>query len=72
MRRLALLTVVLLLGGALPASAKMPPFDMEMEPRGDTIHIEVMISNDYALNVGGRPLSGRERCRPRGTACTRT
>lgn len=49
MRRLALLTTVVLLAMALPAAAKMPPFEMEVEPRGDTVHIEVTITGDKAL-----------------------
>lgn len=49
MRRLVLLTTVLLLAPALPASAKMPPFEMEVEPRGDTVHVEVTISGDESL-----------------------
>lgn len=46
MRQLLLLTTVLLLAAALPASAKMPPFEMTVEPRGDTVHVEVMIGLD--------------------------
>jgi len=49
MRRLLLLTTVLLLAAALPASAKMPPFEMEVEPRGDTVHVEVTIGRDDPL-----------------------
>lgn len=48
MRRLVLTTVILL-GIALPASAKMPPFDMEVETGGDTVHVEVTISGDESL-----------------------
>lgn len=49
MRRLFLLFTVVLFTTALPASAKMPPFEMEVEPRGDTVHVEVRISGDEAL-----------------------
>jgi len=45
MKRLVLATVVLLTT-ALPASAKMPPFEMAVEPRGDTLHVEVTIGRD--------------------------
>lgn len=48
MRRLGLLATALLLGTALPASAKMPPFEMEVEPRGGTLHVEVTTSGDEA------------------------
>lgn len=48
MRRLLLFTTALV-ATALPASAKMPPFEMEVEPRGDTVHVEVRISGDEAL-----------------------
>lgn len=48
-RRLALLTTIALLAMALPASAKMPPFEMEVEPRGNTAHVEVTISRDESL-----------------------
>lgn len=49
MRRLLLLTTVVLFTTALPASAKMPPFEMEVDPQGGTIHVEVRISGDEAL-----------------------
>ena len=49
MKRLLLLTTVLLLAAALPASAKMPPFEMTVEPRGDTIHVEVTIGHEDPL-----------------------
>ncbi|MGF1617954.1 MAG: hypothetical protein ACFCU2_09155 [Acidimicrobiia bacterium] len=51
MRRLLLLTMLLLLAAALPASAKMPPFEMTVEPRGDTIHVEVMVGRGDPLLV---------------------
>lgn len=51
MRRLLLLTTVLLFAAALPASAKMPPFEMTVEPRGDTVHVEVTIGRDDPLLV---------------------
>lgn len=49
MSRLLFLTTVVLFTTALPASAKMPPFEMEVDPRGDTVHVEVRISGDEAL-----------------------
>jgi hypothetical protein len=49
-RRLLLLTTVLLLA-ALPASAKMPPFEMTVEPGGDTIHVEVTIGRDDPVSA---------------------
>lgn len=49
MMRLALFTTILLLAIASQASAKMPPFEMEVEPRGDTVHVEVTISGDEPL-----------------------
>jgi hypothetical protein len=51
-RRLLLLTTVLLLGTALPASAKMLPFDMEVDTRGDIAHVEVTITGDPSLIDG--------------------
>lgn len=47
MSRLVLL--LLLLATALPASAKMPPFEMEVELQGDTVHVEVTITGDESL-----------------------
>ena len=52
MRRLVLLTTVLLLATTFPASAKMPPFDMEVERRGDTVHVWVTITGDQSLVDG--------------------
>lgn len=52
MRRLVLLTTVLLLGTAIPASAKMPPFDMEVDTRGDIVHVEVTIKGDPSMIDG--------------------
>lgn len=49
MRRLVLLTGVFLLSTSLPASANMPPFDMEVETRGDTVHVTVTIIGDESL-----------------------
>jgi hypothetical protein len=46
MRRLVLLTTLLLLATTLPALAKMPPFYMEVESRGATVHVEVTIRED--------------------------
>lgn len=46
MKRLALLTTILLLSTALPGSAKMPSFDMEVDSVGDTVQIEVTIKGD--------------------------
>lgn len=57
MRPLALLTTVLLLAPALPAVAKMPPFEMEVEPRGETVHIEVTITGDDTLIHDFDPLN---------------
>lgn len=53
MRRLLLLSTVLVLAAALPASAKMPPFEMTVESRGDTIHVEVRIGRDDPMLVEG-------------------
>lgn len=55
MRRLLLLFTVALVATALPASAKMPPFEMEVEPRGATVHVVVRISGDEALIDGFDP-----------------
>jgi hypothetical protein len=44
-----LVTSVLLLATALPASAKMPSFEMTVESQGDTIHVEVTIGNEDPL-----------------------
>lgn len=49
MRRLVLLTSILLLSTALPASAKMPPFDVEVDSVGDTVLVEVTIKGDKSL-----------------------
>lgn len=57
MRRLLLLNTVVLFTIALPASAKVPPFEMEVEPRGDTVHIEVTITGDEALIHDFDPLN---------------
>jgi hypothetical protein len=44
-----LVTTVLLVATALPASAKTPPFEMTVEPQGDTIRVEVTIGNGDPL-----------------------
>ena len=51
MKRLLLVTTVLLVAAALPASAKTPPFEMTVEPRGDTIHVEVTIGNEDPVSA---------------------
>lgn len=51
MKRLLLVTTVLLVAAALPASAKMSPFEMTVETRGDTIHVEVTIGRGDPLLV---------------------
>ena len=48
MRRFVLLATLPLVV-ALPAWAKMPPFDMEVETHGDTVHITVTINGDESL-----------------------
>ena len=57
MRRLLLFTAVVLFIIALPVSAKMPPFEMEVEPRGGTVHIEVTITADETLIHDFDPLN---------------
>lgn len=46
MKRLILLAAILLLSVALPASAKMPPFDLDVDSTGDTVRVEVTIQGD--------------------------
>jgi hypothetical protein len=41
----------LLLAVALPASAKMPPFEMTVEPGGDTIHVDVTLGRDDPVSA---------------------
>ena len=58
MRRLALLTAGFLLSASLPASAKMPPFDMEVETRGDEAVVAcqiVLVVSVWVAHLESRP-----------------
>ena len=57
MRRLLILVALLTLVGALPAGAKMPGFDVEVEVQGDTIRVEVRILDQEAIGLGFNPVS---------------
>jgi hypothetical protein len=52
MRRLLLLTAVFCLGPSLPTSAKLPPFEMEVETLGETVEVTVRIVADETLLHG--------------------
>ncbi|HKX75999.1 MAG TPA: hypothetical protein VJR05_11500 [Acidimicrobiia bacterium] len=49
MRRLVLFVAVFFLAISAPALAKMPPFDMEVEAEGETVHVTVRIVGDESL-----------------------
>ncbi len=49
MRRLVLLVALLVIGMALPAAAKMLPFDLEVKIRGETVLVEVIVNGDASL-----------------------
>ncbi len=49
MKRLVLLAAALLVSVPLTASAKMPSFDLDVETRGNSVHVKVRILGDEPL-----------------------